>query len=213
MNEIEHELQRIKEGIQYKEKRRSVAETAKNYKVCEEVTDTIRESEREARKLELELKNYHEKEKKSSSYKKKRCTSSSESDVCPHPVRPRLMSSDSGGSTEIWEQSSSCASPSASIFSEGVDSSFEPRSPSYSPMVSSPSSPVSVPHDDENNLTGTASLGDQSQTHDSSPNQTQVIPFPPANDTEAISSDQLQNDSSHSSPSNSHEIFRGGLPV
>ena len=220
MNEIEHELQRIKEGIQYKEKRRAVAETSKNYKLCEELTDTIRESEREARKLELELKNYHEKEKKSLSYKKKRSTSSSESDVCPRAVRPRLASSNSGGSTEIWEQSSSCASPSTSILSETVDDpSFEPQSPTMisSPqMFSSPSSPASVPPDDQNNLSGTASLGDQSQTHVSSPdfdNQAQVIPFPPANDAEAISSNQLQNASSHSSSSNPHEIFQGGLPV
>lgn len=82
MEEIELDMQRIKEGMQYKMKRRSVAKNAKNYKLCEELTDLIRESEREARRLELELKNYHDKEKKSLSYKKKRSTSSSESDIC-----------------------------------------------------------------------------------------------------------------------------------
>lgn len=129
----------MNEGIQYKIKRRLIAESTKNYKLCDDLTEQIRESEHEARKLKMELKNYRTKEKKSLSFKKKRSTSSSESESCqPTPHRPRLMSSDSGSSTEILRQSFS-SSPSPSVISESnsVESSLESTSQlSQAPMES-----------------------------------------------------------------------------
>ncbi len=130
LSEIEHDLERVNEGIQYKVKRRSMAESTKNYKLCEELTEQIRESEREVTKLKLEVNIYRTKEKKSLSYQKHFSASSSESESCPPvPRRPRL-SSDSGGSTEILRRSFS-SSPSPSLFSEyGAESPFEPIQPS-----------------------------------------------------------------------------------
>ena len=88
LNAIQEELDRLKESIKYKEKRRSQAETDKKYKLCEDLTEEIRECERERRKLQNERKKYEDKDAKSRLYHRKnsRAVSSSESDISVTPA-------------------------------------------------------------------------------------------------------------------------------
>ena len=130
-------MSRLTESIQYKESRRSQAEVSKNYKLCEDLTDEIRDNERERGTLRFELNKYKLSEKRSQSYhrNKKRHEqsaggSTSESDMSP-PLsrRPRLSYSDSGSSTDVLVSSEADRSRSPSA-------QFSPESYVSSPMLS-----------------------------------------------------------------------------
>ena len=112
LNAIQDELDRLKESIMYKEKRRTQAETDKKYKLCEDLTEEIRECERECRKLQNEQKKYKDKDAKSRRYhrKKSRFVSSSESDISvtpastPKSIRSCTSPTEGGESTDMVEE-------------------------------------------------------------------------------------------------------------
>ena len=59
--------------MKFKERRRLQAESARDYKVCEDLTVEIREHQHKVRELETELKLYQAKEKKSVGYHHRKC--------------------------------------------------------------------------------------------------------------------------------------------
>ena len=112
LNAIQDELDRLKESIKYKEKRITQAETDKKYKLCEDLTEEIRECERECRKLQNERKKYEDKDAKSRLYHRKnsRAVSSSESDISmtpastPKSIQSYTSPTEGGESTDMVEE-------------------------------------------------------------------------------------------------------------
>ena len=107
MKEIEDEIKVINERISYKEKRRTMAETVRNYKLCEEVTEEIGDLQKQRNQLEAELKELKKKDNKSSWYRHRKYISLSSSDSkAPTPIplsssnNPQEASDFSGGADE-----------------------------------------------------------------------------------------------------------------
>lgn len=94
IKEIEDDVKSFKESIKFKERRRLQAESARDYKVCEDLTVEIRENQHKVRELEAELKLYQAKEKKSMGYHhRKSLTQKSPSPLSSEPEANRGASS------------------------------------------------------------------------------------------------------------------------
>ena len=72
MKQIEDDLKNKRDLRIYKEKPRTVAETAKNYKLCADITEELGELTRECHILEAELKLLQKKDKRCRRYQQSR---------------------------------------------------------------------------------------------------------------------------------------------
>ena len=92
----------MKDKIEYKEKRRQIAESSKNYKCCEEITEEIETLEREGFAMESELLDLQKRDKKSRLYRRKRLVSisSSETTSVKGSISPVEISDDPSNSDD-----------------------------------------------------------------------------------------------------------------
>ena len=102
MTEIQDDLKSFKESIKFKERRRLQAESAREYKVCEDLTVEIREHQHKIRELEAELKSYEKKEKKSKGYHHRKTLMQKS----PSPFSSTSESEASRRSSSVGEQTS-----------------------------------------------------------------------------------------------------------
>lgn len=136
MKEVEDELQNLCERIEYKEKRRRIAEDARNYKLCEEITEEIGESKKRKQELQAELSQLLKRDKKSRWYRQRKLSkspsvssegeSASRSDsltISPSPV----PCSDPSVAPDVDQSDQQCSrsrSRSLSILSDDPDQNF-----------------------------------------------------------------------------------------
>lgn len=69
---LEEEIENVTQQLHFKEKRRIQAESIRNYKQCEEITEEIRIVTKQKRELSEELSMFREKERKAMWYQKSR---------------------------------------------------------------------------------------------------------------------------------------------
>ncbi len=139
MTEIQDDIKSFKESIKFKERRRSQAESSREYKVCEDLTVEIREHQRKIRELEAEIKLYEAKEKKSKGYHRRKSLTQKS---------PSPLSSESEASRRGSEQSSL-----RSFCSRGSsDSNPEPTSSRRSSLSDLASSQPSQSQVNKNNI-------------------------------------------------------------
>lgn len=114
-NELEEEIQDITQMIRFKEKRCSQAETTRNYKICDQLTEEQMELKKRKRDLEAELTVFCRKEKRARRHRTMTMLSSSPSSETSRsptpflhpkspfssaPTSPLTHSSDGGSSSE-----------------------------------------------------------------------------------------------------------------
>ena len=68
---VQEDLKDVADRLSFKEKRRQAAETVRNYKLCDELTEEISNLKSQKRELEAELDILKKKSKRSQLYKKK----------------------------------------------------------------------------------------------------------------------------------------------
>ena len=86
IGELEEDIKDINDQLQFKEKRREQAELARNYKLCDQLTEEMSSLKKQKREREEELRLWKRKQQQGSWYKKRSrlSTSTSDSDIEQH---------------------------------------------------------------------------------------------------------------------------------
>ena len=151
--ELEEDLKQLDQQIMFKEKRRDQAETIRNYKLCDELTEDVGKLKTARREAFNELKQFQRKEKRARWYHEKKRRSSAEK-------RPR-KSSGSGGifsdSDTPLESPSSVATDATIILSDS-GSEMESGHSSSSLLSASSTEVVSQAHSSFSFSSGACSL-------------------------------------------------------
>ena len=99
IKELEEDIADIASHISFKEKRRAQAETVRNYKTCDDLTEELLQCKAKKRYLEKQLKLFMLKDKRAKRRYERLQSDTSSRSTTPMPVSPPISSADEDEST------------------------------------------------------------------------------------------------------------------